>query len=241
MTTAAPTDHGFTGLTGWAADLLLSVGDVGIGLLVLVEVVVPPIPSEAILPFAGYLTQTGSLSLVGLILWSTVGAWLGGLVYYAAGRALGMERAVRMVAATRLITREDLDRGVTWFERHGRPSVLFGRMIPGVRSVISIPAGAARMGVVTFSLLTLVGSGLWNGMLIGVGAALGTEHERLEQYLGHLDLVVYGALGVAVAVLVGRRVHEARAARSTARSSQTPPPPPSSPSTSSTPSRGTSS
>lgn len=223
MITAAPADHGFTGLTGWAADLLLSVGDVGIGLLVLVEVVVPPIPSEAILPFAGYLTQTGSLSLVGLILWSTLGAWLGSLVYYGVGRALGMDRAVRLVAATRLITREDLDRGVTWFERHGRPSVFFGRMIPGVRSVISLPAGAARMDLLAFSILTLLGSGLWNGMLIGVGAALGTEHERLEQYLGHVDLVVYGALAAAVGVLVWRRVREVRTARSAPLTSATTP------------------
>lgn len=219
MITAAASDHGFTGLTGWAADLLLSVGDIGIGLLVLVEVVVPPIPSEAILPFAGYLTQSGSLSLVGLIVYSTIGAWLGGLVYYGVGRALGMERAVRLVAATRLITRDDLDRGVTWFERHGRPSVFFGRMIPGVRSVISIPAGAARMNLVTFSILTMLGSGLWNGMLIGVGAALGSEHERLEKYLGYVDLVVYAALALAVGVLFWRRVREARSARSTAQPS----------------------
>lgn len=219
MITAAASDHGFTGLTGWAADLLLSVGDIGIGLLVLVEVVVPPIPSEAILPFAGYLTQSGSLSLVGLIVYSTIGAWLGGLVYYGVGRALGMERAVRLVAATRLITRDDLDRGVTWFERHGRPSVFFGRMIPGVRSVISIPAGAARMNLVTFSVLTMLGSGLWNGMLIGVGAALGSEHERLEKYLGYVDLIVYAALAAAVGVLVWRRVREARSARSTAQPS----------------------
>ena len=219
MITAAASDHGFTGLTGWAADLLLSVGDIGIGLLVLVEVVVPPIPSEAILPFAGYLTQSGSLSLVGLIVYSTIGAWLGGLVYYGVGRALGMERAVRLVAATRLITRDDLDRGVTWFERHGRPSVFFGRMIPGVRSVISIPAGAARMNLVTFSILTMLGSGLWNGMLIGVGAALGSEHERLEKYLGYVDLVVYAALALAVGVLVWRRVREARSAQSTAQPS----------------------
>ena len=219
MITAAASDHGFTGLTGWAADLLLSVGDIGIGLLVLVEVVVPPIPSEAILPFAGYLTESGSLSLVGLIVYSTIGAWLGGLVYYGVGRALGMERAVRLVAATRLITRDDLDRGVTWFERHGRPSVFFGRMIPGVRSVISIPAGAARMNLVTFSVLTMLGSGLWNGMLIGVGAALGSEHERLEKYLGYVDLVVYAALALAVGVLVWRRVREARGARSTAQPS----------------------
>lgn len=224
MITAAASDHGFTGLTGWAADLLLSVGDIGIGLLVLVEVVVPPIPSEAILPFAGYLTQTGSLSLVGLIVYSTIGAWLGGLVYYGVGRALGMERAVRLVAATRLITRDDLDRGVTWFERHGRPSVFFGRMIPGVRSVISIPAGAARMNLMTFSILTMLGSGLWNGMLIGVGAALGSEHERLEKYLGYVDLVVYAALAAAVGVLVWRRVREARSARSAAQPSASTPP-----------------
>jgi membrane protein DedA with SNARE-associated domain len=89
-------------------------------------------------------------------------------------------------------------------------------MVPGVRSLISIPAGASRMGLVRFSVYTVIGSGLWNAMLIGVGAALGTQHEKLESYLGYLDYVVYTAIAVALVVLVIRRFRESRVPRSLA-------------------------
>ncbi|PZR52246.1 DedA family protein [Xylanimonas oleitrophica] len=186
------------------------MGDVGVGLLVLLEMVFPPIPSEVVLPFAGYLSQAGDLSLPWLCVWSTVGAWLGSLVYYGIGRAVGMARAVRLLAATRLVSRSDLERGAAWFERHGGGAVFVGRLIPGVRSVISLPAGAARMNLLSFSAFTLLGSGIWNTVLISLGAALGTQHERLHQYLGYVDYVVYTAVAVAVAVLVVRRVREHR-------------------------------
>ncbi len=210
-------DHGFTGLTGFAADVLYAVGDIGVGLLVLVEMIFPPIPSEVILPFAGYLTQTGSLTIVGLLLWSTLGALLGSLVYYGIGRAIGMKRAIAIMAWTRIISLDDLERGVAWFEKYGAWSVLAGRMIPGIRSVISLPAGAARMHLLVFSVFSFVGALGWNSLLIGMGAALGTQHELLEQYLAYLDYVVYSALALAVAVLVIRRLREAARTRRLAR------------------------
>ncbi|MFF5625921.1 DedA family protein [Microbacterium sp. NPDC012755] len=208
---ATAAEHGFTGLTGFAADVLTALGDVGVGVLVFMEVLIPPIPSEVILPFAGYLSQSGELHLGWLIFWSTLASWIGALLLYGLGRAIGMERAVRFLAATRLVSRSDLDRGVHWFARSGGWTVLVGRMVPGIRSLISIPAGASRMGLVRFSVYTIVGSGLWNAMLIGVGAALGTQHEKLESYLGYLDYVVYAAIAVAFVVLVLRRVRESRA------------------------------
>ncbi|GGM45229.1 DedA family protein [Microbacterium saperdae] len=211
---ATAPEHGFTGMTGFAADVLTALGDIGVGVLVFIEVLIPPIPSEVILPFAGYLSQSGDLHLGWLIFWSTLASWIGALLLYALGRAIGMERAVRFLAATRLVSRSDLDRGAHWFARRGGWTVLVGRMVPGVRSLISIPAGASRMGLVRFSVYTIIGSGLWNAMLIGVGAALGTQHEKLERYLGYLDYVVYTAIAVALVVLVIRRILEARAPRS---------------------------
>lgn len=207
------TDHGFTGLTGFAADVLTALGDVGVGILVFIEVLVPPIPSEVILPFAGYLSQSGDLHLGSLIFWSTLASWLGALLLYWLGHAIGMERAVRLLAATRLVSRSDLDRGAHWFVRSGSWTVLVGRMVPGVRSLISLPAGAAGMNLVRFSLYTVVGSGAWNTMLIGVGALLGTQHEKLEHYLSYLDYVVYAAFVIALVVLIARRIHEARTPR----------------------------
>lgn len=207
------TDHGFTGLTGFAADVLIALGDFGVGLLVFLEVLIPPIPSEVILPFAGYLSQSGQLNLGWLIFWSTLASWIGALLLYGLGAAIGMHRAVRLLAATRLVSRSDLERGSEWFVRSGAWTVLVGRMVPGVRSLISIPAGAARMNLVTFSLFTIIGSGLWNTLLLGVGAALGTQHEQLEQYLGYLDYAVYTAIAIALVVLVVRRIREAAGER----------------------------
>lgn len=215
---AASTDHGFTGLTGFAADILTALGDVGVGVLVFMEVLIPPIPSEVILPFAGYLSQSGDLHLGWLIVWSTLASWLGALLLYGLGAAVGLDRAVRFLAATRLVSRSDLERGADWFLRRGGWTVLVGRMVPGVRSLISIPAGATRMNLVRFSIYTIVGSGVWNGLLIGVGAALGTQHEQLEHLLGYLDYAVYSAIALALGVLILRRVREARALR--ARDSQ---------------------
>lgn len=98
LISAADTDHGFTGITGIAADIMLAFGDASLALLVFVEMLLPPIPSEVILPFAGYLTHTGQLTLWGSILWSTLGAWVGALIYYWAGHAIGLDRAVRWIA-----------------------------------------------------------------------------------------------------------------------------------------------
>ncbi|MGI9822337.1 DedA family protein [Agromyces sp. Marseille-Q5079] len=206
-------DHGFTGLTGFAADILNAMGDVGVGVLVFLEVLIPPIPSEVILPFAGYLSQSGDLHLGWLILWSTLASVLGALLLYALGAAIGIRRAIDWIAWTRLVSSTDLESGAEWFHRHGRWSVLFGRMIPGVRSLISLPAGADRMPLPTFVLFTSLGSATWNSLLIGVGAALGTQHELLDQWLQYLDYLVYGAIAVALVVLVVRRIREHRAGR----------------------------
>lgn len=204
-------DHGFTGLTGFAADILSALGDIGVGVLVFLEVLIPPIPSEVILPFAGYLSQSGDLHLGRLIVWSTLASVLGALLLYALGAAIGIRRAIDWIAWTRLVSRTDLEGGAAWFHRHGRWSVLFGRMIPGVRSLISLPAGADRMPLLTFVVFTALGSAAWNSLLIGVGAALGTQHEALDHWLQYLDYLVYGAIGVGLVVLVVRRIREHRA------------------------------
>jgi membrane protein DedA with SNARE-associated domain len=202
-----------TGLVAFAGDLLLAVGDLGVGALVLLETVVPPVPSEVILPYAGYLSRQGRLSLGGLVLWSTVGSTVGALLLYWLGAALGMARASRLLARTRLVDEDDLDRGAAWFHRHGALAVLVGRLVPGVRSLISLPAGADRMHLGLFVLCTAVGSGAWNAALIGLGAALGTQRHLIDPYLDVLDVVVYVALGVAVVVLVIRRLRRRRARR----------------------------
>ena len=207
---ATTPDHGFTGLTGFAADLLDALGEFGVGVLVFIEVLVPPIPSEVILPFAGYLSQASDLQIGWLIAWSTAASLAGALLLYWLGAAVGMHRAIDLIARTRLVSRTDLERGADWFTRRGAWSVLVGRFIPGIRSLISIPAGAARMGLARFCVYTVIGSGIWNAFLIGVGATLGTQHELLDQYLGYVDYVVYAAIAIALVILVVRRFREQR-------------------------------
>lgn len=198
------------GLVALAGDLLLAIGDVGVGALVLLETVVPPVPSEVILPYAGYLARQGRLTIAGLIAWSTIGSTVGALLLYGLGAALGMRRASRLLARTRLVDEDDLARGVAWFHRHGAVAVLVGRLVPGVRSLISVPAGADRMHLGLFVLCTAVGSGAWNAALIGLGAALGTQRHVIDPILEAVDVVVYAAVAVAVVVLVVRRVRRRR-------------------------------
>ncbi|GAB2927645.1 hypothetical protein GCM10027047_25490 [Rhodococcus aerolatus] len=212
LTQAADT-AGLTGLTGFVADLMTTLGEVGVGALTLAETVFPPIPSEVVLPLAGYLSARGDLSLVGVLVLATVGSVLGALGLYWAGAALGYERATRLLARLPLLDREDVDAAADWFHRHGPSAVLIGRLVPGVRSLVSLPAGAERMPVLRFTLLTTLGSLAWNALLVLAGAALGTQYELVERYAGWLNTAVYAAAGAFVVWLVVRRVRKARAAR----------------------------
>ena len=198
------------GLVGIAARVIDALGEWGVGLLTFIETVFPPIPSEVVLPLAGFLSNRGEMNLVLLVVVSTLGAYLGALVLYGLGARLGLDRSIRWLARLPLVDRDDFDKAAGWFHRHGRSAVFFGRLIPGVRSLISLPAGAERMNLGTFSAFTLAGSGLWNGLLIGLGAALGTQYELIDQYSKYLDYVVYAAIAGVVVWLVARRVVRSR-------------------------------
>ena len=205
--------HELTGILGWAERVMNSLGEWGVGFLVLVETVFPPLPSEVVLPLAGFLSSQGSLSLPLVMATSTLGAYVGALGLYALGAALGQDRAIRVLARLPLVDREDFERADGWFRRHGRSSVFFGRLIPGVRSLISLPAGAQRMPLLTFSLLTVAGSGIWNGVLIGLGAALGTQYALVERYSRFLNYALYAVLAGLLVALVVRRIRRARRPR----------------------------
>lgn len=202
-----------TGLVGIAARGIEQLGEWGVGLFTLAETVVPPIPSEVILPLAGYLARQGALNLVLVFVTSTLGAYLGALFLYWLGAKLGLERSIRGLSRLPLVDREDFEHAAGWFRRHGRSSIFFGRLLPGVRSLISLPAGASAMHLGTFSLYTLAGSGLWNGALLGLGYLVGTQYRIVEEYSRFLNYAVYAAVGVAVVLLVVRRIKRKKAAR----------------------------
>ena len=157
--------------------------------LVLAENLFPPIPSEVILPLAGFLVSEGEMSLAGALVASTAGSTAGALVLYAFGRYGGRPLLLRHGRLLRL-SHERLDRADAWFDQHGPKIVFLGRMVPGVRSVVSVPAGLSEMPLVSFTLLTLAGSALWNAALIGAGWALGDNWERVTAAIVIVAVVV---------------------------------------------------
>ncbi len=199
-----------TGILGWAERVMTALGEWGVGLLILLETVFPPLPSEVILPLAGFLTSQGQISLPLVLVTSTLGAYLGALLLYLLGARLGHERAVRMLSKLPLVEAADFERAGGWFTRHGRSSIFFGRLIPGVRSLISLPAGAHRMNLAVFTVFTLGGSGVWNSILILAGAALGGQYAMVKRYSQALNYLVYAAIALLVAGLVVRRVRRGR-------------------------------
>jgi membrane protein DedA with SNARE-associated domain len=194
------------GLTGAALRVIEHLGELGLGLLTLLETVFPPLPSEIVLPLGGYLAQRGRLDLVWVFAAATVGSVLGAWILYLAGARLGEERAARVVAKLPLMERRDVEKAVDWFSRHGEWAVLVGRLVPGVRSLVSLPAGTAGMGWVRFTVLTTAGSALWNGLLVGAGYALGTQYRLVEQYADVLDRVVLAVVVALVLALAVRRL-----------------------------------
>jgi membrane protein DedA with SNARE-associated domain len=188
-----------------------------LALLILLENLFPPIPSEAILPLAGYGVFRGTLAFVPAVLAATAGSLAGAVILYLLGRYGGRPVLLRWGPLLRLDERR-LDRADAWFDRHGPKVVFFGRFLPGLRSVVSIPAGMSEMPWRTFVPLTCAGSALWNLALVGAGALLGRRWEAASQWVDTFDVVVLAVLVAGAVALVAfylwrRRVGHTRAAR----------------------------
>ena len=205
---AAASDEG--GITGFLLDLVDTLGPVGVGLSILLETVVPPIPSEAVLGLAGVLIRQGQMSAVPVVLFATVGSVVGAIFFYYIGRALGPRRSHAFLDRLPLVETEDVDRTFAWFERHGRAAVFFGRMVPLVRSFISVPAGVVRMPFLQFVVYTAAGSLIWNSVLVGLGVAVG---DLVYEYLDYVDLVVYTAIALGLGWLIYKRATSIRRQR----------------------------
>ncbi|OZV82519.1 DedA family protein [Micromonospora echinospora] len=198
------------GLTGWVAGVIEAMGAPGVAFLVALESIIPPIPSEIVLAMAGYLAGEDRFNVVVVWLAATVGSLLGALALYWLGAGLGEDRLKRWLDRLPLVDRDDLERADRWFERHGRWAVLFGRMAPVVRSLVSIPAGANRMPLVEFSLLTTLGSGVWNAIFVGLGYALGSRWKEIDKYSSWFD---YGILAIFALMIASWAVKKARRRR----------------------------
>lgn len=209
-TTVDP-DAGYEGFIGWVLSLMETLGEVGVGLAVFIETFVPPIPSEAVLPGAGFLAWEGRMSFVGAWLAATAGALLGAWLWWLVGAALGRHRTREVVNRIPLMDYADFDRAEAFFLRWGGLAVLIGRCVPLVRSFISIPAGIERMHFGLFSLYTTVGSLVWNGIWVGLGFAFGPAIEPvLAQWSGILSNAVLVVIAVLVVWFVVARLRRRR-------------------------------
>ncbi len=211
LAAAEPTD----GFVGWVVGLMEVLGGPGVGLAIALENLFPPIPSEAILPTAGFAASRGELGLVEVLVWATVGSVVGALALYGLGAWLGRERFRAVASRVPLVKLSDIDRTEAWFERHGPKAVLIGRLIPVFRSFISVPAGIERMSLPLFLGLTTLGSAVWNTIFVLVGYHLGEQWHVVEEYVSAGSKVVLAVVAVACVWFVVARVRERRRARRT--------------------------
>lgn len=195
------------------SDVLHDLGYVGLLLLMIAETVFPPIPSEVVLPLAGYLVESGDFTFLGALVVSTMGSLIGAIVLEEAARHGGRPFAERFIRFAR-VDPAKLDQAERWFRRRGWLMVLGGRCVPGVRSVVALPAGVLRMPRAEYIVLTLIGSTVWNALLIGAGYALGTQWERVADVIGAVSTPLLIALAVAAGgVLMWRALRRRHARR----------------------------
>ncbi|MDX3749288.1 DedA family protein [Streptomyces sp. AK08-02] len=225
-TTAAPQ---------WVTDLMDTLGAPGAGLAIALENLFPPLPSEVILPLAGFAASTGQMSLISALLWTTAGSVVGALALYGVGALLGRDRTVAIAGRLPLVRVADIEKTEAWFLRHGTKAVFFGRMIPVFRSLISVPAGVERMPLPVFLGLTTLGSALWNTAFVCAGYLLGDNWTEVTTVVTAYSKVVLAAAALALAAFVTVRVkrhsrERPEGARGTARPATTAPQRPDNPS-----------
>ena len=202
-------------ITTWVTDVIDALGYLGVAFLVSLENVFPPIPSEVVLPLAGFVAGRGDANLVGMIVAATIGSLVGAWVLYGVSSAIGPVRLRAFIVRFGRwfgVREHHLDRSEAWFDRRANAAVLIGRCVPLIRSVVSIPAGFRRMDLVRFTVLTAIGSAMWNTALIVAGAILGDRWEEVGDVVGLFQALVILVGGAIVALLLWKHVIRPRLA-----------------------------
>lgn len=195
-------------LEAWVTSVMEQLGEPGVGLLILLENIFPPIPSELILPFAGFTASQGDFLIISVIFWSTLGSVIGAILLYYLGALLGRDRTRAIFRKMPLVSISDVDKTEAWFIKHETKAVFFGRMIPIFRSLISIPAGVERMNVMVFIIYTAAGSLLWNSTLIGLGFILGENFHFVKEYVGLFQYFVISVIVIGIGYFVVKRLRQ---------------------------------
>lgn len=193
-------------MADWIIETINATGYVGIFLLMMLESIFPPIPSELIIPFAGFAVQRGDLNLFGVLAATTGGAVVGMLPWYIAGRLLGLTRTKWLadkIGRWIAMNSDEIDLASAWFLRYGPVIVFVGRLMPIIRTIISVPAGIAAMPVYAFIAASALGALLWNSILIGAGYFLSSHYDMVETILDPATIIV---LGLCVLIYLWRVV-----------------------------------
>ncbi|MDT0612008.1 DedA family protein [Streptomyces lancefieldiae] len=190
----------------WINDLMDTLGAPGAGLAIALENLFPPLPSEVILPLAGFAASSGRMNLIAVLLWTTAGSVVGALALYGVGALLGRDRTVAIAGKLPLVKVSDIEKTEAWFLKHGTKAVFFGRMIPIFRSLISVPAGVERMRLPVFLALTTLGSAIWNTVFVLAGYALGDNWSEVSGIASTYSKVILAMAALALLVFVGMRL-----------------------------------
>ncbi|MBF2489556.1 DedA family protein [Listeria marthii] len=190
----------------WITSIMADFGYIGIFLLIMVENLFPPIPSEIILTFGGFMTTVSSLNVVMVIIVATLGSVVGAILLYKVASYFGKERLTKIVLKYGRILRlkeSDIERAESFFLKYGSWAVFLCRMIPLIRSLISIPAGMTKMKMSRFLVLTTAGSLLWNTVLIGLGALLGESWSEIVVFMDSFSTIIYSIIAILVVIGLG--------------------------------------
>ncbi|MFB2891910.1 DedA family protein [Aerosakkonemataceae cyanobacterium BLCC-F50] len=192
----------------WILQIMTSLNYVGIGLLMFLENLFPPIPSELIMPLAGFTISQKQMEFFPAIFAGVLGTMLGALPWYYVGKLVGEENIKR--AADRYgkwisISRKDIEKADQWFHRHGEKAVFFGRLVPGVRTLISLPAGISNMNLIPFLIYSTIGTTIWVSLLTFAGYKLGEHYELVDEYLAPVSKIVAAILVVALIIWIVRK------------------------------------
>ncbi|EAK8406395.1 DedA family protein [Listeria monocytogenes] len=190
----------------WITNIMADFGYIGIFILIMVENLFPPIPSEIILTFGGFMTTVTSLNVVMVIIVATLGSVVGAILLYKVASYFGKERLTKIVLKYGRILRlkeSDVERAENFFLKYGSWAVFLCRMIPLIRSLISIPAGMTKMKMSKFLILTTAGSLLWNTVLIGLGAMLGESWNEIVVFMDSFSTIIYSVIAITLVVGLG--------------------------------------
>jgi membrane protein DedA with SNARE-associated domain len=202
----------------WITSIMESLSYWGIGLLMFAENLFPPIPSELIMPLAGFTVAQNKMSFVPAVLAGVIGTILGAFPWYYAGKLVGEQRLKGLAdkyGKWITVSSQDIDKAQRWFTRYGNKAVFFGRLVPGVRTLISLPAGMSNMPLAPFILYSTLGTTLWVMVLTFLGYILGDNYKLVEKYLDPVSKIVLVVLIVAFIVWVVRKSQKARRKKNT--------------------------